>query len=294
MNIYLDTMLWNALCDQDVDPLELVKTLASNKANLTFSNQTTFELARTFLSAKPQVAERGRKLFSHFKKFIDANTPCAKDNMELLIAELEALRRRTASVDTFLSGSHYESLRNEVGKLANGNFDERARSFIENRLKFSSNTRSGQAGHLEIRTETKEILKGISPDKLESWLQSEAAKPIGVTMLTDHIVRAFHNAPRIELESWASALLAAYSGNRMARGLVRADLYYNWRCANRNSNPTDLVDDMYHVLNSVYCDVYATGEEKQQEYAGLLLTANTKVAIYHGQEPMGRWVVGLA
>ena len=55
-----------------------MKSLACYKANLAFSNQTTFELARTFLATKPQAAERGRRLFSHFKKFIDANTPCVK------------------------------------------------------------------------------------------------------------------------------------------------------------------------------------------------------------------------
>ncbi len=271
-----------------------MKSLACYEANLAFSNQTTFELARTFLSTRPHATERGRKLFSHFKKFVDANTPCARDNMELLFAELEALRSRTASVDALLEESHYEALRREVDKLANGNFDERASSFIENRLKFSSNTRSNQASHLEVRTETKERLKGVPPDQLESWLQTEATKPVGLVILADHIARLFDSAPRIEVEILARALLTASSGNRMARGVVRADLYYNWRCANRNSNPSDLVDDMYHVLNSVYCDVYVTAEEKQQDYAGLLLTAHTKVAIYNWQMPVGQWLLDLA
>lgn len=39
---------------------------------------------------------------------------------------------------------------------------------------------------------------------------------------------------------------------------------------------------MFHVLNATYCDVYATKDKKQLEYAGLLLTANTKVELYDG------------
>jgi len=50
----------------------------------------------------------------------------------------------------------------------------------------------------------------------------------------------------------------------------------------RESVPKDLIDDMYHVLNAVYCDVYATAERRQAEYASLILALNTTVAIYPG------------
>jgi hypothetical protein len=39
-----------------------------------------------------------------------------------------------------------------------------------------------------------------------------------------------------------------YSAADAAPGLVRANLYSNWRAANRGSNPSHLVDDMLHVL----------------------------------------------
>ena len=116
--------------------------------------------------------------------------------------------------------------------------------------------------------------------------------PPGVVLLTAHIGRQFREVPAEEAVEWASALLTSPVG-RAARGLVRSDLYYNWRCANRDSNPKDLIDDMYHVLNSVYCDVYTSQEEGQEEYAGLLLTANTKVAIHDGQTSVDRWLCGL-
>ncbi len=80
---------------------------------------------------------------------------------------------------------------------------------------------------------------------------------------------------------------------RIAKGIVRADLYFNWRCANRGSNPKDLADDLYHVLNSSYCAVYATAEPGQAEYASLILGQWTQVAIYDDHTPVDRWLLGL-
>src|SRR5712671_372308 len=54
--------------------------------------------------------------------------------------------------------------------------------------------------------------------------------------------------------------------SRIAKGIVRTDLYFNWRCANRGSTPGDLADDLYHVLNASYCAIYATAEPRQAVY----------------------------
>jgi hypothetical protein len=96
----------------------------------------------------------------------------------------------------------------------------------------------------------------------------------------------------VDAAEWALGLLESPMC-LLSKALVRADLYYSWRCANRGSNPRDLFDDMYHVLNGIYCDVYATKEPGHARYAGLLLTRNTKIAIYDGQAPLGQWIEAL-
>src|SRR5260370_16353003 len=78
-----------------------------------------------------------------------------------------------------------------------------------------------------------------------------------------------------------------------SKGVVRADLYYNWRAANRGSNPPDLMDDMLHVLQAIYCHFYVTEESKQNQYASLLLTPATQVAVYDHVEPVGTWLESL-
>jgi hypothetical protein len=49
------------------------------------------------------------------------------------------------------------------------------------------------------------------------------------------------------------------------------------------------MDDIYHVLNATYCDMYATAEAGQKEYASLLLSGWTRL-----QSTMGahRWRTG--
>jgi hypothetical protein len=92
-----------------------------------------------------------------------------------------------------------------------------------------------------------------------------------------------------DLPAWFDEQVLSLTG----RGVVRADLYYNWRCAHRDSNRPDLIDDMFHVLNATYCDVYVSKEKNQLEYAGLLPSRATRVEIYDGS-PVDKWLEKLA
>ena len=125
------------------------------------------------------------------------------------------------------------------------------------------------------------------------WLRQQVFSASGIEQLTRHVQRQFPEIPVSEAEEYASGLLS-FPARRMARGLILADLYYNWRCARRESNPKDLVDDVQHVLNSSYCDVYATGDARQAEYAYLLLTSNTRVKIYRSEKPIDEWLEDLS
>jgi hypothetical protein len=135
-------------------------------------------------------------------------------------------------------------------------------------------------------------LKSIPPVQLDQWLHAEGTSKAGVKILAVHIEGRFPEVPEVQTLEYATALLAP-SPKRFARGVVRSDLYYNWRCANRGSVPKDLIDDMYHVLNAVYCDVYATAERGQTEYAHMILTPQTKVAVYPGGTPIDDWIESL-
>ena len=151
--------------------------------------------------------------------------------------------------------------------------------------------RSGQIEFLKTRPDLKIRLQATPSENLERWLELQTMTSACVGLLAQHILRRFPDVPANEAMEYAAALLTQPMKN-FSRDVVRSDLYYNWRCANRGSVPKDLIDDMYQVLNAVYCDAYATREEGQAEYAPLLLTSKTKVAIYsHG--PVDQWIENL-
>ncbi len=184
-------------------------------------------------------------------------------------------------------------IRKNIEKFATEMLDEQANKFLADQKAFALQTRAGQKDHLQNRDDIKAGLKSVSEEDLHGWLQQTTFANAGKLALTHHIHRIIPGIP-IERAAELALILLAPPIKRFARGVVRADLYYNWPCANRDSVPKDLVDDMYHVLNAAYCGVYATAERKQAEYAHLILTSNTKVAVYDDTVPVVQWIESLA
>jgi hypothetical protein len=291
MLIYLDTNLWNAFCDQRVDPATLLTSLNKRNAHLVLGTHNFYELAKTFEGGREGASERGRELFAYLVKFFEANVLCAKDNMEILAAEMYAVKQ-SIPVDAFLGRQDRVSFGKKVKAFAEGMFGEIDTHYIEQLVSFASNTRQNQILHLEEHADIKARLKGVSPANLTQWMRKQVFSAAGLEQLARHVQGRFPEITANKATEDASGLLSL-PARRISRGLILADLYYNWRCACRESNPKDLVDDMQHILNAVYCDTYATGDTRQTEYAELLLTSNTRVNIYRAEMPVDEWLHGL-
>jgi hypothetical protein len=182
--------------------------------------------------------------------------------------------------------SGFEVVKREVGKLAEGLVEGVVKEFIEKRTKAAAESRIDQRDHFVDHEALKQKLKAIPQSDLPAWLQAETFSPYGVEMFYEHLKRMLGDGPTRE---YAEAVLHS-SAAHASRGVVRSDLYSNWRAANRGSNPADLIDDVLHVLQAIYCDVYATAETKQAEYASLILTPKTSVAIYDRRGPVDQWL----
>jgi hypothetical protein len=287
--LYLDTNLWNRLLDQGVTSAELLAELKRRNATLVLSGQTVYELTRTFTNSPA----RGQELFRYIKLYLDEGIVAIYDNMDLLRAEVKALYARANSVVAFFDSANEVLLKDEVAKLADGIVDSRAWAYIAERTEFAQRTREDQKSHFEKRPDMRTKLLTISADKVAAWLDEQVTSDVGAAMLTRHLLRIYESSDINAAISTAQGLLG-HPASRIAKALVRADLYSNWRCAHRRSNKKDLVDDMYHVLNAAYCNVYATAEPKQEEYTGLLLPPNVEIAIYHDDGPVKDWLLSLS
>jgi len=285
-----DTNVWNRLCKQDEDPAQVLQTLSAKGATFVLSPHTIYELARTFTGSKPTSKEQAIKFFSYIKKFLDAGIPCSKQLMNLVGDEAVAFGQGQTSINPLLSDQDRKVLCEEVDKLAAGNLEARVPEFIQKRTAFAAETRQDQRNHFDGRPELKQHLLTVAEGDLPNWLPAETMTASGVAIISSHLERiAGGSRPPA---SWSLAFLQS-PVSVASSGVVRADLYYNWRAANRGSNPPDLMDDMLHVLQAIYCGLYVTEEPKQNQYANLLLTAATRVEIYDHAQTVSKWLENL-
>lgn len=286
--IYLDTNLWNRLLDQNVQPATLLSQLEQRGYSLALSGQNVYELTRTFRTSK----DRGKDLFRYLRFYVDAGISGAYDSMDLLRNEVKTLYAGSDSVVAFYSPADYDALKAEIAKLADGIVEERAHTFLSERVEFARTSRADQKAHLENRPDMKERFRAVDEACLATWLDEQMAGKVGAALLSAHLLRIYESQDANAAISTALGLLQ-HPASRVAKAVVRADLYSNWRCAHRGSNPKDLIDDMYHFLNAAYCDVYATADAAQKEYASLLLCQWTRSAIYDEKVPVQDWLLTL-
>jgi hypothetical protein len=287
--IYLDTNLWNRLLDQGVDPAEVLTELKQRNATLVLSGQTVYELTRTFTNSPA----RGQELFYYIKLYLDEGIVGTYDNMNLLRTEVKTLYARANAVVAFFDPANEALLKDEVAKLADGIVDSRAWTYIAERKEFAERTREDQKAHFEKRPDMRAKLLAVSVAEVSAWLEEQVPSDVGAAMLTRHLLRIYESSDIGAAISTAQGLLGQ-PASRIAKALVRADLYSNWRCAHRGSNKKDLVDDMYHVLNAAYCNVYATAEPKQEEYVGLLLPPYVEIRTYYDIGLVKDWLLSLS
>jgi len=285
--IYLDTMLWNRLCDDAVDAEKLMTALLKNNKQLVLGTEVIYEIAKTFRTNPA----RGQQLFTYLKTYTDRGILCTRDNPLILDCEAElVLSGESNECDPFFRSTKYRNMQEEVDKLSRGTFDERAQQGVESRMQLAASERAAMNGQYSIPSILKARLSIISSTALEQWLRKEV-KRVGRILLKERLRVRFPEWNGKQLTIVAKKLLAS-SRCPLSRAVVRADLYANWRTAQSGSMTRDLLPDLDHVVTASYFDVYATMEAAQAKYAPLLLK-NTRIAIYDGKVPVAEWLESL-
>jgi hypothetical protein len=287
MMIYLDTMLWNELCDQKVDAAALPSALAAQGKVLVLGAEAIYEMAKTFQSNPT----RGKELFTYLKKFTDLGIPGVKDNPMLLVAEADsAMSGTSVQVDVFWEPVNDARMRQEIEKLSNGIVDNKAASLIESRRQLAASERAGISSQYGGTSALKARLSRVAATDLNKWITREA-KRSGRFILKQHLAKLLPGGQPRQIAIAAKRLLASQRF-RLSHAVVRADLYSNWRAANTGSMPRDLLPDLDHIVTASYFDVYATKEAAQVKYAPLVL-GKTRIAIYDGKLPISKWLESL-
>jgi len=286
--IYFDTSLWNALCDQAVDAERLIIELAEQDFQIGLGTNAVYEMAKTFRMDKPDARERGKELFAYVKQYTDRAIPCLRETRDLLEREAAHAVGDATGVEVHWKDEEYAALREEIKKLADGVFDEKATRFVSRRKMTARNVPDEFRDHLSARPDLCRILEKIPEKELPRWIQRELSGTRGRRALQGHLALVFRRKPDRQLTHLAKRLLAG-ARYKAAHAVVRSDLYLNWRYAQRGSLRRDLPDDTYHGVNACYCESFVTTEADQAEHVAYT-NPRMVTAVYTGAAPLGSWL----
>jgi hypothetical protein len=287
MTIYLDTMLWDELCDQKVDAAAVTSALAAQGKVLVLGAEVMYELAKTF-KLNPT---RDNELFACLKKFTDLGILAVKDNPKLLLAEADSAMGGTGGkVAVFWEPINYTRMQQEIEKLSEGIVDKKAQEFIESRRQLAASERAGISSQYARTSALRARLLRVAPTGLNRWITNEA-KRSGRFILKQHLAQLLPGGQPRQIAIATKRLLASQRF-RLSHAVVRADLYGNWRAANSGSMPRDLLPNLDHIVTAWYFDVYATKEAAQGKYAHVVF-GQTAIAIYDGKVPISTWLESL-
>jgi hypothetical protein len=212
--------------------------------------------------------------------------------MALVAAEMWDLKWRLGFINPFITPDDYEKVGAVIEDHAAGGLKLRTRGHIEWRASSGASDRAGLVLYLEKTPLLKQALLRVSPKEFPSWVRRQRSTQDGINYLAWQIKQYFEERPFGEVYEYACALQSS-PVNRVSMGLITRNFYFNWRTAHRSSIPKDLFPDSNHIINANYCDIYATKEGGQAEYAALLLTSATSVCVYNTQKPIDEWLLSL-
>lgn len=287
--IYPDTIIWNLLCDQNVDATTFLQQLNAKGYTLALSFHTVYELGRNFETDDPSRIARGKQLFAYLKQYLDLSIPCTKELWEMIVAEAYAMENNLAAIDPLATSEQCDMTKHEVDLLSVGTVGDRVRPFIEDRKKFAKDTRDAQKSHIAMSDELRNYLKAIPERDLAGWMPGEVLTDSGTSLLYRRFVTKVR---RVSVEYIHDLL--RFTLAEASRATVRADLFYNWHAAKHGGIRLDLLDDLLHVLQAMYCDLYVTEERNHAVFAPLILTSRTRIAIYPDRKTrVDQWILGL-
>ncbi len=86
--IYVETSIWNELCNQETNPGRLSSRLASQGATLVLGMNVFYEMVKTFGMRQPRAATRASQLFTYLKGWMRGDFPIVRQTPEILVDEV--------------------------------------------------------------------------------------------------------------------------------------------------------------------------------------------------------------
>jgi hypothetical protein len=296
--IYLDTSIWNLLCDQAADAKKFCDMLAGFDSQAVLGLNAYQEMLKTFYGARANSKHRARQLIRCLDSFVRAGVPTINTWETWLVEESHSVTGKSNGVSVFLRENEQKNLAASLSSLVDNSPPRELEARLTARKEQNISLRNSAKNTIVRQPEILADLREVKETELSSFLDKESIGVRGAHLLARYLPQVFREMgltlPMLP-DPLASALLAQPS-NRASRTIVRTDIYRNWRAANSPgiTFPTSVPDDSYHVVNACYCDAFVTEDRDGQATAAINAVPGIRVLIYSDREtPVAEWLVGM-
>lgn len=247
--VYFDNNIYADIIRLGIS-VDLIKEILSrNNLVLTVSSLNLFEAASCWKSGDSKAINQGVKRFQLFRELL----PCSflEEIPTILKGEItKALYQQ--SIEVFYSGVEAEK---EINKLANGIYDETARTFIEN-------TWASKSKQIQQKTEyLNQIHETDIPVSFEEF-HSRYKHPFAELLIEERV----KGIPPKDKRKLALKMLQKLQKFPLFNNTIKANLFLDFRLLKFKSISHDTLDDLKHLMYASYADIFVSNDEKLHKY----------------------------
>jgi len=255
--IYFDSNIYAEIVRRDIKYNQIKDILSRRKLRLIISSLNVFEIASCWKSGDLSNIEQGIKRF----KLIKGLFPCRFLNTipKILLMELDNLIN-DVSFSPFCENQEKADFEREIDKFSNGIYDDKAKKFIENRWAEKSN---------DIQSKISELTKNKGQFKYTNEFKGFLVKNRYLQKLiaegiVAERVRDISNKDRRKI---AEKILSKSRRFPMIVSVIKANLFLDYRVLKFGNLSHDTLDDLKHLINASYADMFVTGDNKLFDYS---------------------------
>src|ERR1700739_2446270 len=123
-------------------------------------------MAKAFASQNDGTREYAKELFSHFRRYVQLETPPVRDNAELLAKEMWALKLGKSAPEVRLGQNDRAAIIRQADRLAKGEVCDLDRTMIQEQKDAATATRDRQKAFLENRPDIAQALRSVNVDQM--------------------------------------------------------------------------------------------------------------------------------
>jgi len=246
--VYFDNNIYGDIIRDEIEVDKIKDILNRKKLALVISSLNLFESASCWKSSDPKGITTGMK---HFQLFNDL-LPCRflKEDSEIVKGELATLMDNI-SYEIYYEGS--EAIE-EIKKLANGVYDDRARKYIDKKWKSKIVEIQNRADYFrQMGIKVQSVFKEF----LSTHQQFLTEEIIGSRIL---------NIPSRFKRRFARKIIQKSHRFPMINSLVKANLFLDFRLIKFGQMSHDTPTDVKHLILASYADVFVSNDVKLHKY----------------------------